>query len=37
VDFLTELAVVTEKAVSREDLYKEDPEDADQKAPAAQS
>ena len=37
VDFLTELAAVTEKTVSKEDLYKDDDEDADEKATAAQS
>jgi trigger factor len=37
VDFLTELAAVTDKPVSREDLYKDDDEVADEKAPAAQS
>jgi len=37
VDFLTELADVTEKTVSREDLYKEDDEGADEKVTAAQS
>jgi trigger factor len=37
VDFLTELADVTEKMVSREELYKDDDEVADEKATAAQS
>jgi trigger factor len=37
VDFLTELANVTEKTVSREELYKDDDESADEKAPVAQS
>jgi trigger factor len=37
VDFLTELADVTEKTISREELYKEDDEGADDKAVTTQS